>query len=144
MQFKANNVTIDFEDGKVLTESDVYCYLQRIHRSISGDDFDDFIDGDLGKRIEKYDRYICKEISLFKLNYGNYCLNDDKIFEYTDLTTPIPPILLDSKNNVEDGNHRCKAAEWNYDTSESDDVEIPIMKCFVPYSYKGKVLKRWL
>lgn len=141
MIFRAGNTTIDFKDGNILTEAEVYSFIQRTHISIGGDD--DFVDGNLGKRIEKYDRYICKEIPLFKLNFGDYLLDDDKIFEYTDLTTPIPPILLDSKNNVEDGNHRCKAAEWNYETSERDDIEVPMMRCFVPYSYRGKVLSKW-
>lgn len=140
MIFRAGNTTIDFQDGKILTESEVYCFIQRTHCSIGGND--DFVDGNLGKRIEKYDRYICKEIPLFKLNYGDYLLDDDKIMEYTDLRTPIPPILLDNHNNVEDGNHRCKAAEWNYDTSE-EDVDIPMMRCFVPYSYRGKILAKW-
>lgn len=143
MKFESNGVIIEFENNKVITEYEIYSYLQRIHTSIYGKDFDDFNEGSLGKSIEKYDKYICKEIPLFKLNFNNFDIDSSKLFQYTDLKTVIPPILLDRKLNVIDGNHRCKAAEWNFETSESANEKEPIMLCFLPYSYRGKILKEW-
>lgn len=147
MEFKAGNYSIDFVDGNILTESQVYCYIQRIHSRE-----EDFEDGDIGKRIERYDRYICKIIPLSKIEYEDmYYHDEDLVNEYANMNTDCPPILVSksgSKYVIEDGMHRCMAMALKAETMESklDDEGLfckiePLMCCFVPYSKRGKILK---
>lgn len=96
--------------GDIYDESDIYNYVSRLHNE------DDFIDGDLGDRIEKYPNYKVMEISLDKINTDEYMLDDDLVDDYLELykkTDIYPPIVLGKleygKYNIIDGTQRSNA-----------------------------------
>lgn len=92
--------------GDILPEGDIYQYVEAIHGN------DDFVDGDLGERIEEYDKYKLIEVDIDELNIDEYFLFDDLVDTYIDKynqTKKYPPIVIDSKNRLIDGNHRANA-----------------------------------
>ena len=67
--------------GDVLSEDIIYQYVQILHGN------DDFVDGDLGDRIEEYSRYILKEVNISDLNIDEYYRFDDLVDEYSNKYT---------------------------------------------------------
>lgn len=92
--------------GDVLSEDIIYQYVQIIHGN------DDFMDGDLGDRIEEYSSYILKEVNISDLNIDEYYRFDDLVDEYSNKYTEsgwYPPIVISPDNILIDGNHRANA-----------------------------------
>lgn len=70
------------------------------------------VDGDLGKRIEKYDSYQLVEVDIDKLNIDEYYRFDDLVDEYIERynkTKKYPPVVITSGYKLIDGNHRTNA-----------------------------------
>lgn len=98
--------------GDILDESDIYSYVERIHRND-----DDFIDGDIGDRIEKFKKYQVALIPIDKIQTDEYELDDDNVENYIKKYKQLgtyPPIVLGYYEsqfgyNIIDGNHRANA-----------------------------------
>lgn len=92
--------------GDFLSEDDIYPYVEILHGN------DDFIDGNLGERIEEYDTYKLVEVDIDELNIDEYFLFDELVDTYVDKykkSREYPPIVIDSSNRLIDGNHRSNA-----------------------------------
>lgn len=92
--------------GDILPEDIIYQYVEILHGN------HDFVDGDLGKRIEKYKNYQLVEVDINKLNIDEYYLFDDLVDEYVDIynkTKKYPPVVITSGYRLIDGNHRSNA-----------------------------------
>lgn len=92
--------------GDILPEDIIYQYVEIIHGN------HDFVDGDLGKRIEKYDNYQLVEVDIDKLNIDEYYRFDDLVDEYVDQYNKrgtYPPAVVTHNYKLIDGNHRCNA-----------------------------------
>ena len=98
--------------GDIFTESDIYPYVQNIHKNE-----DDFYDGDIGERIERFKKYEVALIDVDKINMDEYYLDDDIVNKYINIykeNKTYPPIVLgyyDSNwgYDIIDGNHRANA-----------------------------------
>lgn len=92
--------------GDILPEDIIYQYVQILHGN------DDFIDGDLGKRIEKYSNYQLVEVDIDRLNIDEYYIFDDLADEYVEeykKRGSYPPPVVTNKYRLIDGNHRSNA-----------------------------------
>jgi hypothetical protein len=92
--------------GDILSEDIIYQYVQILHGN------DDFIDGDLGERIEKYDNYQLVEVDIDKLNIDEYYLFDDLVDDYIEeynKRVSYPPPVVTYNYKLIDGNHRSNA-----------------------------------
>lgn len=92
--------------GDIIPEDIIYQYVQILHGN------HDFIDGDLGKRIEKYSSYQLVEVDINKLNIDEYYLFDDLVDEYVEeykKRGSYPPPVVTNKYRLIDGNHRSNA-----------------------------------
>ena len=99
---KINNAKV----GDILPEDIIYTYVQYLHGT------HDFIDGDLGDRIEKYSKYCLTEVNIEDLNIDEYYLFDDLKDEYLaryNKSGYYPPIVITHDNILIDGNHRANA-----------------------------------
>ena len=93
----------------VVTNDMVYQLVQKIHR-----DYDDFIDGDLGERLDKYKNYDLKEIDISNLNLEEWDVQDylvDEIVQQMKQDKNYPPIVVDSQYGIIDGIHRANALD---------------------------------
>ena len=98
--------------GDIYSESDIYSYIQKLHRND-----DDFYDGDIGERIERFPKYIVKEVMIDKICMDEYELDNDYVDEYIEKYKEIgtyPPIVLGYYDNnwgydIIDGTHRANA-----------------------------------
>lgn len=111
--------------GQVLDESDIYNYVEQLHRNE-----EDFTDGDIGQRIGQFSKYKLTEIPIDKINIDEYDLDIDYMKDYKKMfkeTNNYPPIVLDDDtsgglttlvngkwvtlNNytIIDGNHRVNS-----------------------------------
>lgn len=92
--------------GDIIESSNISKYVRRIHGE------NDFINGDMKDRIEKYNTYQLVEIDIDKLNINEYYRFDnlvDKYAEYYNKTKNYPPIVISSEDKLIDGNHRSNA-----------------------------------
>lgn len=103
------------EINQILSESDIYNYVEQLHRNE-----EDFIDGDLGQRIGQFSKYKLMEIQIDRINIDEYELDIDYMKDYKKMfkeSNEYPPIVLDgdtkwsykNKYNIIDGNHRVNA-----------------------------------
>jgi hypothetical protein len=107
-----NYTNTNIKIGDVYSESDVYPYIQKLHRNE-----DDFYDGDIGERIERFPQYQVAEIFVDKINMDEYELDDDYFNDYVEKYKQIgtyPPIVLGYYDNrwgydIIDGTHRANA-----------------------------------
>ena len=97
--------------GDTLPESDIYQYVEQLHRN-----YEDFIDGDIGERIEKNSKYTLQYIDIKDIGIDEYDLDDDYVNEYIkkyEESNNYPPIVLDERYynmyNIIDGTHRANA-----------------------------------
>jgi hypothetical protein len=103
---------INIKIGDVYLESDIYRYVQKIHRNE-----DDFYDGDIGERIERFPKYQIAEIPIDKIMMDEYYIDDDDVNVYIEKYKQIgtyPPIVLGYYDNrwgynIIDGTHRANA-----------------------------------
>lgn len=107
-----NYTNTNIKVGDVYSESDVYPYIQKLHRNE-----EDFYDGDIGERIERFPKYQVAEIPIDKINMDEYQLDDDYVDDYVEKYKQIgtyPPIVLGYYDNnwgydIIDGTHRANA-----------------------------------
>jgi len=100
----------EIEIGDVYSESDIYPYIQKLHRNE-----EDFYEGDIGERIERFPNYIVAKVPINKINMDEYYIDDDYVDEYVDKfkkTKSYPPIVLGYYDNnwgynIIDGTHRA-------------------------------------
>ena len=98
---------LNAEVGTILTESSIYVYAQYLHRND-----DDFYEGNLGKRIEKYKFYKLVEIPIDKLNLDEWNVEDDIVDVFVKkykISKNYPPIIITPKYSIIDGIHRANA-----------------------------------
>lgn len=99
--------------GDILDESTIYTYVEYLNNKSNIHDYEEsFIDGDLGDRIEEYSKYKLMNIQLSKIDLDDFYLDDDEMLHYVELYKKYktyPPIVLDSKYDIIDGNHRANA-----------------------------------
>jgi len=104
---KINNAKI----GDILDNEDIYLFVEYL--VIQADKFEDcFVDGDLGDRLEEYEKYKLKEIPIDKLNLNEWDLDDDYVEEYKNKyleNKDYPPIVVDRDYGIIDGLHRANA-----------------------------------
>lgn len=110
-RYSTDNIKI----GEVYDEADVYSYTQRIHHTYS-----DFIDGDIGHRIEKYKKYVIKEVNISDIEIDEFYIDGDLVDEYKEEIKRLntyPPIILNRDYSIIDGTHRVNALnELGYKT----------------------------
>jgi hypothetical protein len=96
--------------GDILFEEDIYQYIQVIH-----DDYESaFIDGDLGSRIEEFEKYKLKLIPINKIDIDEFSIDTSKMREYMieyKKSDNYPPIVLNDEYGIIDGTHRVNALE---------------------------------
>lgn len=103
---KIMNQVYSTKVGDYLPEDIIYQYVQIIHGN------HDFIDGDLGNRIENYSKYQLVEVDINDLNIDEYYLFDDLVDDYISMynkTKKYPPVVITSEYKLIDGNHRSNA-----------------------------------
>lgn len=103
------------EIGDTLPEDNIYQYVEQLHRNE-----EDFIDGNIGERIEQNPEYILEEVYISEISIDEYDLDDDYVNDYMEKykeSNNYPPIVLDgdrrhtygNKYTVIDGTHRVNA-----------------------------------
>lgn len=130
----AYDIVMTSNVGDIILESDVYQYVQKIHNN-----YDDFIDGDLGERIGRFSKYKVVLIDIDKINTDEYYLDDDMMDDYIDKyenNKSYPPIVLgyyDSRwgYNIIDGNHRVNALK---------SIGVKKIKCLVGLNEHQKTI----
>ena len=118
--------------GDILSGDDVYSYCQKLHRNE-----EDFWEGDLGERIERFPKYMVAEMPIDNICTDEYDLDDDKVQEYVDKfkeSSGYPPIVLgyyDSRwgYDIIDGNHRVNALK---------EMGVKSVRCFVGLNGRQK------
>ena len=102
----------DINIGDTYEESDIYTYVQKLHHKRE----EDFWEGNLGERIEKYPFYIVKEIPIEQIEMDEFEIDEDDVEEYVELFKKLnsyPPIVLTKKQYgyyyIIDGAHRANA-----------------------------------
>ena len=144
--YSNNNINI----GDIYEESDIYTYVQKLHHKRK----EDFWEGDLGERIEKYPFYIVKEIPIEQIEMDEFQVDDDDVEEYVELFKKLnsyPPIVLTKKQYgyyyIIDGTHRANALRklglksiicfvGKKKTQEMKEGELT-EKCWPGYTQKG-------
>jgi hypothetical protein len=129
---RGNNNLNSNQLGDIVDESEVYKYVQKIHNN-----YDDFIDGDIGERIERFPKYRLSLVDIDKINTDEYYLDEDMVDEYVEKykkTETYPPIVLgyyDSRwgYGIIDGNHRANALKT---------IGLKKIKCFVGLNNEQK------
>lgn len=110
------NIINNTKIGDVLPEDIVYQYVQELHQD------DDFIDGDLGDRIERFSKYRLQKIELSYIDLDEFNLSEEIADEFAERykeTGYYPPIVLEYTcrckiacdceylYRIIDGNHRA-------------------------------------
>ena len=93
--------------GDIFEEHLIYTYSQKIHHT-----YDDFIDGDLGDRIEESKQYIVKSVDISEIEIYEFQIDESLIEEYIEeyqKNGTYPPIILDGDYRIIDGTHRVNA-----------------------------------
>lgn len=97
--------------GQRYDESDVYAYIQRMHRNP-----DDFWEGDISDRIEKYPTYVAMEVPVGQIQMDEFSIDEDDVEKYVEMYQSkgtYPPLVLGGKSlgkyTIIDGTHRANA-----------------------------------
>lgn len=93
--------------GDIFDEADIYSYSQRIHHT-----YEDFIDGDLGDRIEQYEQYRVEIVDIDDIDLNEFSVDEDMVDEYKEKiqkSETYPPIVLNRDFSIIDGTHRANA-----------------------------------
>ena len=92
--------------GTVLPESEIYQYVESLHND------EDFIDGDIGDRIEEFPKYTLMEINISSLDLEEWELDICVAEEYSEVfknTGYSPPIVVSDECSIIDGLHRANS-----------------------------------
>jgi hypothetical protein len=97
--------------GDILDNDVIYQYVEFL--TDSADKYEEsFVDGDLGERIDKYDKFILKLIPIDKINIDEFYLYQIDVDNYGIMynkTKTYPPIVLEADFTIIDGTHRANA-----------------------------------
>ena len=86
---------------------DVYLEVQKIHR-----DYDDFIEGNLGERLDEYDHYELKKLKLSALDLDEWNVQEGLVYKIAAemrANPAYPPIVVSADMSIIDGIHRANA-----------------------------------
>lgn len=81
--------------GDILDEDLIYQYVKILHRNE-----DDFYEGDIVERIEKFNKYKLKEVPISDIETDEFQLDDDYVDDYIKKyknSDDYPPIILDGE-----------------------------------------------
>lgn len=105
-----------YKVGTIYPEWEICKYAMNLH--YDSFDTEGIESSDIPERIEKFDNYILKYVSLSDINKPFFDIDDDKVEEYEEFEiSTMPPIVayhlnvLDNKLEIIDGCHRytlCK------------------------------------
>jgi len=104
---KARSFLLKVQESNKVSNEEVYSMVQKIHRN-----HDDFAEGDLGKRLDKYDYYELKDIAVSDLDLDEWDVKDylvDKLIEEIRKNPSYPPIVVGKDMSIIDGIHRANA-----------------------------------
>lgn len=76
--------------------------------------YDDFIEGDLGDRIEEYNKYKVLKVDIKDIDIDEFTLDYDLIEDYKETllsNDKYPPDVLNSDYDIIDGSHRLNALD---------------------------------
>lgn len=93
----------------VVREDQIYNYIQDRHHTP-----DDFVDGDISDRIEEFQEYHLKEVSLDDIDIDEFFVDESAVEDFMDhyaSGSPFPPIVLADDYRIIDGTHRANAAD---------------------------------
>ena len=101
------------KENQVFKEDQIYTYIQKLHRNQ-----DDFTDGDISTRIEKYKQYKVETVNIEDIDIKEFDLVDEYVEDYVEelkKKKTYPPIVLAHNYQIIDGTHRANAlAELGY------------------------------
>jgi hypothetical protein len=100
---------LDFDIIEEKKEHEIYSSVQSSHHTK-----EDFIDGDLGDRIEEYPFYHLKQIDIRDLNANEWLVDEDIVDDYVnDIESKgilnMPPLVISDKGSIIDGIHRLNS-----------------------------------
>jgi hypothetical protein len=104
---KINNAKI----GDILSNYDIYMYVEYLTER-AGKYEECFGEGDLGDRLNEYDKYILKKIKISDIDLEEWQIDEDDIELYKDMyltNKDYPPIVVDKNLSIIDGTHRANA-----------------------------------
>ena len=114
MQAK-NYIDLLLEGKRLIPNEEVYTQVQKLHRN-----YDDFVDGDLGSRLDEYDYYELKEIPISDLDLEEWDVRDNLVADNIKKMKEnpnYPPIVVGDDMSIIDGIHRANALnELGYKT----------------------------
>jgi hypothetical protein len=84
--------------GRYYGDGDVQRYVHDLHKEFVDDDR---IDG----------TFLMMEIDPASIESSEWDIDEEKVQEFSELTTEIPPIVLDEDGSIIDGGHRLEAAK---------------------------------
>lgn len=105
--YKYIDFILNKDIGDIVDESDIYNYVESLHHN-----YDDFIDGDLAKRIEWYPEYKLVKVDLSKLDLDEFYWDEVDVEEFKDKflnNKTYPPIVISHDYSIIDGTHRANA-----------------------------------
>lgn len=117
---------MEWELGEIVSDWDIVQKVKKIHYRRQ-----DFEDGDIRERIEKFDLYILKEIPLDQIEKVWTYIDDDLVEEYMEEDSKtMPPIVLGEywkgKYEIVDGGHRVETKREKEE--ETIFAYVPYMK----------------
>ena len=93
-----------------IKENILYSITEKAHR-----EYDDFVEGELTKRIEKFPFYnLISDFDIKNLDLNEWNIIDKLVIEYSDSISRygienMPPILISDNNSIIDGIHRLNS-----------------------------------
>jgi len=99
----------DAKIGDTQPEDIIYQYAQELHRN-----YDDFVDGDLGERIEEFSEYQLVEINIDDIDIEEWEIDEDIVNDYVEeyeTNKNYPPIIIGDDYSIIDGTHRANALD---------------------------------
>lgn len=95
------------EQSNIVPNDKVYQMVQKIHRN-----YDDFIEGDLGDKLDVYDEFELKEIHIDDINLEEWDVDPDRVDDIKEKMNDDPkdyPIVVSHDMSIIDGIHRANA-----------------------------------
>jgi hypothetical protein len=93
--------------GSIVSNAEVYQSVQDIHRN-----YEDFTEGDLAERLDKYNSYKLQSINISSLDLGEWNVEESLVGEIKDKirqNPDYPPIVVSPDMSIIDGIHRANA-----------------------------------
>ena len=133
-EYISESLYTNSEIGDIVDNDVIYRFCRKIHRND-----EDFYDGDLGKRIDKFNHYKLSMIPINEINIYEWQINDDDVDDYAKMyiqKNDYPPIILGRKKygkyTIIDGTHRANALH---------NLGLTKIKCWVGHKVKNDIIK---